>query len=299
MKKQNDLKSFKRFSKRLMKGKPFRKSEFGTGLSDMTLRGALRMRSSRPYGHRESPPVLYLQARETAADPVRIYVGTEPAQHRAERVLLWSILKHRSSDRRYEIHLMKDLKGLDRSTWKTGFTAYRYAIPEFTGFSGRAIYNDVDQIYLADPARLLDLDMSGAAVLAVQRRDTSVMLLDCAPLAGIWTVDAIRQTPRGIHTEMLRRLRARGLISDLPRCWNSRDHEYDANTSCLLHYTILHTQPWRPFPRDLRYRDNPLSAIWEELELEADAAGFAPQWKEHPDRPYTDMSDFFDRISEG
>jgi hypothetical protein len=82
---------------------------------------------------------------------VRIFVGTEPDQHRAERVLLWSIERHRDRARSYEIFLMKNLPGFDRRWWLTGFTNYRFAVPHLTGGSGRAIYNDVDQIYLTEP----------------------------------------------------------------------------------------------------------------------------------------------------
>ena len=86
--------------------------------------------------------------------PVRIYLGSEPAQYRAERVFVWSIERVRDPSRVYEIYLMKDLKGFDRSGWKTGFTNYRFAIPDFAEGRGRAIYNDVDQVYLTDPAEI-------------------------------------------------------------------------------------------------------------------------------------------------
>ena len=46
--------------------------------------------------------------------PVRIFLGSEPAQRRAERVFVWSVLKVRDPGRRYEIHVMKDLAGFDR-----------------------------------------------------------------------------------------------------------------------------------------------------------------------------------------
>ena len=270
----------KRRIKRLLKGKVFRKSEFGTGFSDKTLRGRLLPAEGRTEGVRAFPVVLELPSEpgiESAAlEPVRIFIGTEPAQHRAERVLLWSILKHRSPRRAYQVYLMKDIKGLDRRKWKTGFTGYRYAIPAWAGFSGRAIYNDVDQIYLRDPAELFSLDMDSAGVLAVESRDTSVMLMDCDLLSSHWNLDTLRDTDiQGMHTSMLRRVRAAGLISDLPPQWNARDHEYAAQNSCLLHYTILHTQPWQPFPRALRYRPNPLAHLWFELEAEADEASFA------------------------
>src|SRR3546814_15724914 len=81
---------------------------------------------------------------------------------------------------------MKDLKGFDRDRWKTGFTNYRYAIPDLAGKAGRAIYNDVDQVYLADPAELFDMDMQGAGQLCISERETAVMLLDCEKMAKIW-----------------------------------------------------------------------------------------------------------------
>ena len=65
--------------------------------------------------------------------PVRIFLGTEEGQYRAERVFVWSILQVRDPARVYEIHLMKNLAGFDRRGWRTGFTCYRFAIPDFAG----------------------------------------------------------------------------------------------------------------------------------------------------------------------
>src|SRR5262249_42842146 len=105
--------------------------------------------------------------------PVRIFLGTEPAQHRAERVFVWSIETARDPSRVYEIHLMKDLAGFRRRWWTTGFTNYRLGVPHFAGAGGRAIYNDVDQIYLSDPAEMFDLDMGGHGFLAIAAEDRS------------------------------------------------------------------------------------------------------------------------------
>jgi hypothetical protein len=298
VKKPARLKSLKRFSKRLLKGKAFRRGEFGTSLLDMTVRGFYNQQKGRPPGSNPSPKKLEILPSSAAAagtaDRIRIYIGSEAAQHRGERVLLWSILKHHNPAMHYEIYVMKDLAGFDRSKWKTGFTAYRYAIPEFAGFEGRAIYNDVDQIYLRDPANLLGEEMSGAAVLAVDSSDTSVMLMDCGLLEDIWTIDAIHTTPEiRLHAGMLERVRKANLIADLPGYWNARDHEYEEGASSLLHYTILHTQPWRPFPKELRYRKNTQSLPWHRLEEDADQKGFALHWKTDSERSYSDMRPYF------
>src|SRR5260221_6360123 len=137
-----------------------------------------------PPGSRPRPARIVLDVRDgvtgSAKPPVRMFVGTEPAQYRAERVFVWSVEQARDPSRVYEIYLMADLAGFDRRRWLTGFTNYRFAIPHFAGGSGRAIYNDVDQIYLRDPAELFDMDMGDAGFLSITARDTSVMLIDCA-----------------------------------------------------------------------------------------------------------------------
>ncbi len=229
----------------------------------------------RPVAHRKQTICITLAPKAGVAPspkaPVRIYLGTEPVQFRAERAFVWSIERVRDPARRYEIHLMRDFAGFKRRLWLTGFTNYRFAIPELAGYQGRAIYNDADQIYLEDPAHLFDTPMDGAGVLSINDRDTSVMLIDCAKMAPLWN----GQTARGTRNrELEARMRAAGLWGALDAGWNARDEEYDRQRSRLVHYTTIHTQPWRPTPADYVYRANPASEIWLDLESEADAAGF-------------------------
>src|SRR5262249_33243567 len=128
-----------------------------------------------PAAARSTPDVVRLAVATGGAPsgkpPVRIFLGTEPAQHRAERVFVWSVEAVRDPARVYEIHLMKDLAGFRRRWWTTGFTNYRLGVPHFAGAGGRAIYNDVDQIYLSHPAELFDLDIGGHRLLAVAAQD--------------------------------------------------------------------------------------------------------------------------------
>ena len=114
--------------------------------------------SSMPSSEVPQCVVLPVRAGLTPCDkpPVRIFLGTEPAQYRAERVFLWSIEQVRDPSRIYHIYLMKELSGFNSRRWLTGFTNYRFAIPHFAGGEGRAIYNDVDQVYLEDPGQLFD-----------------------------------------------------------------------------------------------------------------------------------------------
>jgi hypothetical protein len=219
--------------------------------------------------------------------PVRIFVGTEPSQWRAERVLVWSIERVRDPARCYEIHLMKDLAGFDRSRWLTGFTNYRFAIPHLAGRSGRAIYNDVDQIYLVDPAELFDLDMEGHGYLSITPRDTSVMLIDCERMAGHWPLDAARHERRKRIEASTREVA--GLWGPLAREWNSRDEEYVAGGSKVLHYTTIHTQPWQPFPERFVYQGNAVGQVWLDLEREAERAGFRVFTASRPSDRYREL----------
>lgn len=264
---------------------------FKTTFRHRRIGALLRLHGDRPPGTRPRPETIVLDVAPGVAPsprpPVRIYVGTEAAQFRAERVLVWSIMRHRDPARRYEIHLMKDLAGIDRHAWKTGFTCYRYAVPELAGGAGRAIYNDVDQIYLADPAELFDLDMDGRAQLGITERENSVMLLDCEPMARIWRVAERRRGEK--HKRFRAAVHAAGLWGPLPGVWNARDGEYVAGQSKLLHFTTLQTQPWVPFPRELRYRDHPLVEVWRELERDADAAGFTRFTKTRPSQRFAEL----------
>lgn len=210
---------------------------------------------------------------------VRIFLGTEAVQFRAERAFVWSIERVRDPSRTYEIHLMKDFAGFERRLWLTGFTNYRFLIPELAGGRGRAIYNDTDQIYLRDPAELFDQDMGAAGVLSINDRDTSVMLIDCAKMIEIWNGRTARKVG---NRELEKRMRAAGLWGELDNGWNARDAEYVPGQSRLIHYTTIHSQPWRPTPQDFVYRSNPAGQIWSNIEREADAAGFQVFGPRHP-----------------
>ncbi len=212
---------------------------------------------------------------------MRIFLGTEEGQYRAERVFVWSIMQARDPARVYEIHLMKNVTGFDRRGWRTGFTCYRFAIPDFAGRTGKAIYNDVDQIYLDDPALLFDLPIDGHGYLAIDARDTSVMLIECERMLSWWNRAAA--SAHGAKGPLTRKpAEEPGLWGQLDPHWNARDLEYVEGRTRCLHYTALHQQPWNPFPEAYSYHHNPLAYIWHDLERSADAAGFEIFTRDQP-----------------
>lgn len=222
------------------------------------------------------PLVLPGAAGDTRA-PVRIFVGTEPAQHRPWRVFCHALEQVRDRTRRYEVYRMSALPGFCTQTWRTGFTNYRFAIPALAGGSGRALYNDVDQVWTADPAPLFDAPLGGAGYLALSVQDTAVMLLDCARMARVWTWEAAcRQDKKTLLAA------AAPLWGPLAPRWHARDGEYRPGESALLHYTALHTQPWQPTPGQYSYHPHPHGELWLDLERRADAQGYEPYGAAQP-----------------
>jgi len=246
--------------------------------------------TDRPPARRRTPDRIVLGVkpgkRPSDRPPVRIFLGTERGQFRAEQAFIWSVEKHRNPSRIYEIHLLRDLKGFNRGFWLTGFTNYRFAIPEFAGFEGRAIYNDADQVYLTDPADLFDLPMGRAGFLSINDRDTSVMLIDCKRMAEAWNGHDVRRLNR---KKLESRARQAGLWGDLDDGWNARDSEYTPGQSRLVHFTTLHTQPWQPFPDQFVYYPNPTDPLWPDLEAEALAADFTAVSATRPSRDWPSL----------
>jgi len=244
---------------------------------------------------RSEPECIRLDVRPgvtpSGKPPVRIYLGSQPAQFRAERVFLWSIERVRDPSRIYEIYLMRELVGFDRRHWTTGFTNYRFAIPEFAGRAGRAIWNDVDQIYLADPAGLFDLEMRDHGFLAIapdDKVDTAVMLLDCSRMVDVWSLEEARS---GRKKSLINKAMAfPGLHGLLDVEWHARDlKDFDRGRTKLLHYTTLHTQPWWPDPARFIYQEHPLADLWHELERSADAAGYQQFTASRPSKAFWSM----------
>jgi mitochondrial fission protein ELM1 len=145
-------------------------------------------------------------------------------------------------------------------------------VPHFAGGVGRAIYNTVAQIYLADPGELFDLPLGGHGFLARGAGETAVMLLDCARMAPVWPLAAAQRRRR----QWLEAAAAAvpGLRGQLDPVWHARDTEYVPQRSKLLHYAAGHLQPWQPARQRYAYQRHPFAQVWLDLERAAEAAGY-------------------------
>jgi hypothetical protein len=161
----------------------------------------------------------------------------------------------------------------------TEFSNYRFLIPQLCGFQGRAIYLDSDMIAFADIDDLFSAALDGVDMLAKpfvapngeKRFGPSVSLYDCARCRfdlelyiseieqGLYTYNDLHQmSPRFLARHPFR-------VGAIDPNWNSYDH-IDIATK-LVHYTNLHTQPWK-------FRGHPHGRIWFRYLQDARTAGF-------------------------
>jgi len=229
-----------------------------------------------------TPIVLQARPEAPAAPTVRIFLATRPEHRRAERVFFYALEQVRNPERRYEIYRL------------SGPANDRFAIPEFAGGRGRALYHDVGQILAADPAELFDLPMADHGYLARSPSDTAVMLIDCERMARCWTLaKARRMSGKKRGAEALAEPDRWG---QLVPAWHARDLEYRHGDSKLLHYAAPHLQPWRPAPERYSYRIHPYAEYFLSLEQAADAQGYEIYTAEQPTPGFAEASEQLGRM---
>lgn len=126
------------------------------------------------------------------SEPIRLFVGTSAngEDFEAEAVLEYTARKHCSLP--LEITWMRQAASGPWSGWasckknRTPFTSFRWSIPPVCGFEGRAIYTDVDFLFVADLAELWAQPIPSVALVrnATGKVSTSCMLFDCAKAKG-------------------------------------------------------------------------------------------------------------------
>lgn len=215
--------------------------------------------------------------------PVKVFVGSEIGNEKAEKALHWSIINTSSGP--VEINWMNDKykgsiwdgwnkrrKHRKQDTgqgWKTNFSAFRWAIPELCNFEGRGIYLDVDQIVLKDIKKMWGLLMGNCATLTINRWKTDVMLMKCKKFDAEWWPRIEKMRPSGRLQSYYRTLvYKKGRMGTMDPIYNCLDGEFwDPNKTRLVHYTEMSTQPWRPFPENMEYKPHPvpeLELLWNQ-----------------------------------
>lgn len=152
--------------------------------------------------------------------------------------------------------------------WGTPFSGFRFAIPEMMGFTGRAVYMDVDMLVLGDVAELATMPLVRPWT-AWHPYITDVSVIDCSAFAPdklrCWpSIQDMRCSGRIVREYCTMMLREGVSGPGLPWSWNCRDSDCAAagykipDGVKLLHFTSVPHQPWRPYGT-VAYAEHPIA----------------------------------------
>ena len=138
--------------------------------------------------------------------------------------------------------------GWHTQRWATPFSGFRWAVPAYCGYQGRAIYMDTDTIVLTDIAQLWQAPLDQDKVV-IARSDTApprfcVSLWDCAKAqAQLPPLDLLRRRPGG-HARCSKHFRKHPeLIQAIDPAFNCIDGEHQPiERIAVLHYSDMGTQ---------------------------------------------------------
>lgn len=218
-----------------------------------------------------------------ADEPITVFVGTQPEQMLAFKVLEYSIRKNSSMNVQVKaLHEAVAAAGIvipepadPKSRPRTPFSFQRFIIPELMQYRGRAIYLDSDMQVFRDMRELWRWPFKGAQILAVREPEGtgripqfSVMVLDCENLR--WKVGELvagLDSRMWSYEQLVYEMAAADRVSaELPESWNELER-YSASGTALLHYTDMDSQPWLT-------TENILGHVWCRDLFDAVRAGF-------------------------
>lgn len=187
---------------------------------------------------------------------IRLFVGVDCNGCDAESamVLEYSVKKYSSLP--VDITWMKISNiphsfwhGWDSSQWSTPFSAFRFGIPQYCDFEGKAIYCDSDFIFLKDIAQLWNQEFHPGKVMmakgGIEGWRTCLMMWN-NPLAKEYVFDIQDlKLNSGLYRRQIDVFVSRpDLIQQFDGDWNNVDGENqtDINQISALHYSSMNHQ---------------------------------------------------------
>ncbi len=183
---------------------------------------------------------------------IRLFVGCAANGEDAESlaVLEYSVRKHASQP--VEIVWMRQAEegfwsNWNTSRWATPFSGFRWGIPAYCGFQGRAVYVDSDVVFLADIADLWASELKPGKVVASKGGwRFCVSLWDCyAAKEHLPAIEWLRAEASQHSTTTAYFRRNPQLIQSFVPAWNYCDNEDTGplTEAKVLHYTDMSCQP--------------------------------------------------------
>ncbi len=233
-------------------------------------------------------------------ETIRVFVGCDPNNCDLEQMMVldYSIHKHTTSP--VEIvwmQLSRDPssywysnpetgEGWNTSKWVTPFSGFRWAIPEYCNFSGRAIYMDTDVVVLSDLAELWKHPISSQSIVAAKTKADMARLCTCVWDCNkaeniIFPVETLRKDIIS-HRKMMKMVKKNPqLVEPYQDSYNCVDGEDLAIEDIrILHYSDMGTQ----FSHKLSL---------ERLELEGSKHWFDGEIMTHPRQDLVELFDIY------
>jgi len=223
-----------------------------------------------------------------SSNPIRLFIGTSANGEDAKIEMAYEYSIRKNTDREVDIVWMRQTTdaesywyGWEDKRWSTPFSGYRWGIPEYCNFEGRAIYTDCDMINLRDIGELFDMDIANDKWMLARDgkrfggKEFCVILFDNAKFKdGMPPVNTWKSNETA-HHQFMQLFIQNNLVGDLDPRWNS--HDGDAEPIYHLHYTHMPTQPWKPAwftgtPEEHPRQD--LVELFHKTYEEAEAAGY-------------------------
>lgn len=195
------------------------------------------------------------------SDNVRLFIGSSSNGEDAPIEAAYEYSIRQNCSREVDIVWMRQTNdhssfwgGWQTERWSTPFSGFRWAIPEYCNFEGRAIYTDCDMINYRDMAELYEIDMQGKPLAARKGQrfgghEFCVLVFDCSKFKNyaMMGADRMKALP-GTHHRFLAKFAGNNeLVHDLDPKWNCLDGEdYKLSEIYQLHFTNMATQPWKP-----------------------------------------------------
>ncbi len=187
--------------------------------------------------------------------PIRLFIGASANDHDLESQMVaeYSARKHCSMP--LEITFMQQAAAGPYSGWnvrtgRTPFTHYRWSLPAMCKFEGKAIYTDVDFLFMSDLAELWQQEVPGVFLSKVGKKGlgkTCCLLFDCAHASGhVPTLEQLRKMadPQGTLTKYFKE--RPGLSGPFSGDWNAIDLKGYADVSDprikAIHYSRIEFQ---------------------------------------------------------
>ncbi|OLF38380.1 MULTISPECIES: glycosyltransferase [unclassified Psychrobacter] len=195
-------------------------------------------------------------------DTIKVFVGCDPNNCDLEQMMVLDYSIHRHTSMPVEIvwmQLSRDPdsywysnpetgKGWDTTKWSTPFSGFRWAIPEYCNYSGRAIYMDADVVILDDLAKLWQNPIEGQSIVSAKTNADMTRLCTCiwdCPKARKY-IPSVEQLKDNIdsHKEMMKLFKKnKKLIEPYQDSYNCIDGENLAIEEIkILHYSDMGTQ---------------------------------------------------------